>query len=154
MGAPFDIEKHKAHMLRMKNDPEYATLHRAEDERKERDSWNEIKPFLNEAEVPHLPRMTAFLIQRLIELGAIPKANLEDGVWYYGNYRNSTLGKWNETTKKFDHYRYKFGIQKDECNHFEDDDGYALFVPLRKANEEELNQIRETEESYLKEKTQ
>lgn len=44
---------------------------------------------------------------------------------------------WNEKENKFDYVRYKFGYYWDECNHFEDDDGFALFVPLRKATDEE-----------------
>jgi hypothetical protein len=36
--------------------------------------------------------------------------------------------------------RYKFGWRKDECNHFEDDDGFALFVPIKLGTQEEWDE--------------
>lgn len=108
-------------------------------EKKIREYWDELKPFTEEVDVPHLPHMNHYFMTRLIQLGALPKILLEDGVWYYGNYRNSNLGKWSVLDQKFNLWRWKFGWRTDDCNHFEDDDGFALFVPLRKATEEEVN---------------
>ena len=65
-------------------------------------------------------------------------------------YRRANFGKWNAKTEKFDHYRWKFGWMKDECNHFQDDNGFALFVPLRLVNELELEEIKKTEQEYGK----
>lgn len=144
-GLGMDMEAYKKHIDRLKSDPEYAAAHKEAEEQKQREWWMTLKPFASETDVPHLPKMTEFFINRLIALGAIPKKDLEDGVWYYGNYRNTVYGKWNSKTSKFDHYRYKFGYREDDCNHFEDDNGYALFVPLRKANETELIEIKEIE---------
>ena len=78
---------------------------------------------------------------KLIELGAIRKLDLIDNQWYYGNYRRANLGKWNNKKQKFDvirHatllYGYSFNYYWDDCNHFEDDNGYALFVPVKKTS--------------------
>ena len=71
-----------------------------------------LKPFQKEEDVPALPVMNQFYTERLIQLGAIPKDKLQDGVWYYGNYRNARFGKWNAITERFDHYRWKFGWMK------------------------------------------
>ena len=47
-----------------------------------------------------------------------------------GSCRNSSEATWNGTV--FIYERYKFGsYYNDEINHFEDDDGYDLFVPLK-----------------------
>lgn len=136
------IAKNKLHKDRMQNDKEYAKDYMDNIERERKEYWMELKPFINEDAVPHLPiPLTEFYINKLIELGAIPKDRLVDGVWYYGNYRNATLGRWDEKNQEFDHLRYKFGYRWDRCNHFEDDDRYAVFTPLREANNEEIEEI-------------
>ena len=138
------------HIQRMKNDPEYVKEFKNQQDAYLRNYWMKLKPFQIETDVPELPIMNDFYINRLIELGAVPKSDLEDGIWYYGGYRNSNTGKWNKKTQKFDHYRWKFEWREDDCNHFEDDNGYALFVPLRKANQEELEQIEKIRKEYEK----
>ena len=140
-----NFEQYKEHRRKMKEDPAYAKIHKDIEKRDMEKYWMNLKPFKTEEDVPALPKMDEFYVKRLIELGAIPKKDLENGVWYYGNYRNTDLGKWNAKTEKFDHYRMKFGWRTDDCNHFEDDDGYALFVPIRKANEKELEEIKKIE---------
>jgi hypothetical protein len=35
--------------------------------------------------------------------------------------------------------RYKFGWMEDDCNHFEDDDGFALFIPIKLGTEDDWN---------------
>jgi len=62
--------------------------------------------------------------------------------WYYGEDRRCNFAKWNKNENQFEYIRYKFGHFWDRCNHFEDDDGFALFVPIRKATDEEI-QIQE-----------
>ena len=59
--------------------------------------WNTLKPFVNAHDVPTLPRVEKqeweeFYVPKLIQAGAIKKEDLIDGVWYYGDYRNSTFG--------------------------------------------------------------
>jgi hypothetical protein len=79
-------------------------------------------------------------------LGAIPKSELVDGKWYYGDFRNTDFGRWNALKNEFDHIRYKFGNRWDTCNHFEDDDGFALFTPIREVTEEEMKEIKKLED--------
>ena len=145
-----NIEDYKEHFRKLKEDPEYKREFLQKKEENTIKYWNELNPFVNENDVPTLPNpLTDFYINRLIELGAIPVDKLEDGVWYYGDYRNTTLGRWNAEDKKFGHWRWKFRWTWDTCNHFQNDNGYAVFVPLRKANEKELNEIKERAESIL-----
>ena len=111
--------------------------------------WNELKPFKTPGDVPAIPRAdekeyTEFYVPRLIAAGAIPKADLVDNQFYFGEYRNANVGKWIAEKNVFEHWRYKFGFRIDECNHFEDDDGFALFVPIRLANEAEIEEYLNT----------
>ena len=139
--------EYKAHLDKLKSDPEYAKEHMKKMELDRQEYWNSLKPFTDERSVPHLPNpLNDFYTNRIIELGGIPKDKLQDGEWYYGNYRNSTLGKWDANKQEFGLWRYKFGYYWDTCNHFQDENGYALFVPLRKANQEELESIKKIEE--------
>ena len=73
----------------------------------------------------------------MIKAGAIPKKDLIHGQVYIGGHRNTEVARWNQETNKFDHMRYKFGWMEDDCNHFEDDDGFALFVPIKLGTEED-----------------
>ena len=64
-----------------------------------------------------------------IELVPIPKKDLVVGKTYGGECRNADTAVWNG--KVFTYKRYKFGDVFDEdINHFEDDDGYDVFVPF------------------------
>lgn len=144
------LKEYKEHRDRLKNDPEYALEWKRKQEEELHNYWMNLKPFQKAEDVPELPDMNDFYTNRLIELGAIPKNQLKDGVWYYGEYRRANFGQWNAKTQKFDHYRWKFGWIKDECNHFEDDDRFALFVPLREANTEDLEKITQIEQDYCK----
>ena len=59
----------------------------------------------------------------------ILKKDLVEGVSYSGMCRNADTAVWNG--KVFTCKRYKFGDVFDEdINHFEDDDGYDVFVPF------------------------
>lgn len=61
---------------------------------------------------------------------AIPKNELEVGTIYQGHCRNADDARWNG--KKFVYERYKFGyVYDEEINHYEDDDGYDVFVPMK-----------------------
>jgi hypothetical protein len=111
--------------------------------------WNELKPFETPVDVPSIPRVDEkeykeFYVPRLIAAGAIPKADLVDNQFYFGDYRNANVGKWLAEKNVFEHWRYKFGFRIDECNHFEDDNGFALFVPIRLANEAEIEEYLNT----------
>ncbi len=109
-----------------------------------------IDKFIKASDVPKLPvvsdrgitqeKWDYFYLPKLIEKGAIPKNLLENGRWYYGNFRNSNFGKWNEEEQKFEHWRMKFGWMWDTCEHFQDDRGYSVFVPIREATEDEVKE--------------
>jgi hypothetical protein len=138
-------ERLQNHITKIKEDPEYKKRWIEFRDSGTIEYWKNLKPFQKESDVPDLPKpLTEFHIKKLIECGAIPKSELKDGEWYYGNYRNSEFGKWNSNKNKFDIIRYKFGLRWDDCYHFEDDDGYALFVPLRLVNSEEMEKIMKT----------
>lgn len=63
------------------------------------------------------------------EIHPIPKNELKIGQRYLGSCRNSDIAIWNG--KQFEYHRYKFGdFFLEKINHFEDDDGYDLFVPF------------------------
>lgn len=65
------------------------------------------------------------------ELFPIPKSELIVGKTYYGYCRNAIKAFW--TGYYFTYERYKFGsIYIEAINHYEDDDGYDVFVPVMK----------------------
>ena len=106
--------------------------------------WMNLPKFEKPEDVPAIPRVDEkeykeFYVPKLIAAGAIPKADLVDGQCYLGEYRNANYGKWNAKENVFEHWRYKFGFRLDTCNHFEDDNGFALFVPIALATQEEYD---------------
>lgn len=117
-------------------------IEKAQREQRIREYWENLPKLNNPEDVPALPRVDTqewkeFYVPKLIAAGAIPKKDLIHGQIYIGEHRNTTIARWNADTNKFEHMRYKFGWMKDECNHFEDDDGFALFVPIRLGTQEE-----------------
>lgn len=71
------------------------------------------------------------VVSNLIRCGAIPKKDLEIGSTYIGSCRNSSEATWNGN--EFEYERTKFGMKyTDTINHFEDDDGFDLFIPIKK----------------------
>jgi hypothetical protein len=83
-----------------------------------------------------------YYVPKLIEAGAIAKHDLVIDQIYVGEHRRANVAKWNG--KEFVYNRTKFNmVYEDKCNHFEDDDGFALFVPIRTGTEEEYinNQV-------------
>ena len=98
-----------------------------------------MKPFNNEYNIPEVPNVDRktldnVIIPNLIRCGAIPKKDLIVGKTYIGNCRNTYEATWDG--KVFKYKRYKFGTYfDDEINHFEDDDGYDLFVPWKEKEE-------------------
>ncbi len=106
--------------------------------------WENLPKFETPQDVPTIPHVDEneyreFYVPKLIAAGAIAKADLVDGQCYLGEYRNANYGKWNAKENVFEHWRYKFGFRLDTCNHFEDDDGFALFVPIALATQEEYD---------------
>jgi hypothetical protein len=104
--------------------------------------WDNLKPFKTHNDVPQLPRVDEkewkeFYVPKLIELGAIPKKDLVAGEYYIGDHRCTHIAKWNGNN--FDYWKWEFFPIKDDCNHFEDDDGFALFVPIGIGTKEEFD---------------
>lgn len=91
--------------------------------------------FTDENSIPDLPITDSktweeFYVPILIQRGAIPKDQLKKDHKYLGSCRNSSTAVWNGT--QFEYHRVKFGIRSHEfINHFQDDDGYDLFVPIK-----------------------
>ena len=144
-----NIDNFKDHIEKMK-DPEYRKNffdeYKKKAEEKRKNVWLNLNPFKKADDVPDLPKVDTeewhkFYVPILIKNGAIPKKDIEDGVWYIGEHRRCNIARWDENGKHFDYARYKFGWRWDECNHFQDDDGFALFVPIRKANQKEVEEV-------------
>jgi hypothetical protein len=77
-----------------------------------------------------------YVIPNFIRCGAIPKDKLVKGKTYFGSCRNADTAVW--LGDKFEYIRHKFGDSYPEkINHFEDDNGYDLFVPIREIKDEE-----------------
>lgn len=96
--------------------------------------FNDMKPIVDIAHIPSIPIVdedtyNTVIIPNLIRCGAIPKDKLIVGKTYIGDCRNSNEAVW--LGDVFEYQRIKFGcVYKEKINHFEDDDGYDLFVPL------------------------
>ena len=81
-------------------------------------------PFADEEDYKNL------VIPKYIECGAIPKSKLIIGKTYLGSCRNASGAVWEGDY--FVYQRYKFGYTfPEKINHFEDDNGYDLFVPIK-----------------------
>lgn len=140
-----NLKDYQEHLKKMKEDPEYKINYIKKMKELQKEDFLKIKPFEKAEDVPELPQVdkkewNEYFVPILIEKGAIPKKDLVDNEWYYGDHRRCTIAKWNNKDNQFDYLRYKFGYFWDNCNHFEDDDGFALFVPIRKANKEEIEE--------------
>ena len=96
--------------------------------------YTELQPFKDIDDIPEIPitdkeTYDSVIIPNLIRCGAIPKDKLIIGETYVGACRNSDEATWNGKT--FNYKRYKLGTWRDEeINHFQDDDGYDVFVPI------------------------
>lgn len=144
------MERWHLHRQKMKDDLEYRAEYRKWLDIRTREEWMELKPFVKSTDVPGLPKpLDDFYINRLIELGAIPKSELVDGKWYYGDFRNTEFGRWNATKEEFDYINYSFGHYWDRCAHFQDDNGSSLFTPIREVTNEEMKEIKELGDSII-----
>ena len=99
--------------------------------------WLEnMTPFEDVENIPSVPKMRneedykKYVIKNFIRCGAIPKKDLVIGKTYIGSCRNADEAVW--LGEQFEYNRTKFGYTfKEKINHFEDDNGYDLFVPLK-----------------------
>lgn len=106
--------------------------------------WENLPHFNTPEDIPNIPvvpkdEYNDYYVPKLIAAGAIPKDQLVDGQVYIGDHRNCTIAKWDATDNEFKYWRHKFKyVFIDTCKHFQDDDGFALFVPIGLATEEEF----------------
>ena len=97
--------------------------------------WKERKPFRDEDDIPPIPIVLPkdyeeIIVPNIIRCGGIPKDKLIVGKTYIGDCRNAREAVWDG--EEFTYMRTKFGSTYPETiNHFQDDDGYDLFVPLK-----------------------
>lgn len=97
-----------------------------------------LKKFETVYDIPNLPivdkqEWECFYVPKLIEAGAIPKKDLQHNKYYTGKCRNTQLAIWDKVNQKFHYERNKYNTMvKETINHFEDDDGYDLFIPIKK----------------------
>ena len=99
--------------------------------------WKRMEHFETVDDIPSLPtavpeeKWKNFYIPILIKCGAIPKRKLINGAYYNGSCRNTEIAMWDG--EKFIYERTKFGFKFiDKINHFEDDNGFDLFIPLKR----------------------
>jgi hypothetical protein len=116
-----------------------------EQQRRMDEFWKNLKPLKEPKDVPNLPVVgkkifDEIYVPKLIKAGAIPKDKLIDGQVYIGRHRICTLAKWNKEKNVFEYWRHKFNYDFiDTCNHFEDDNDFALFVPIKLGKEEDFH---------------
>ena len=97
--------------------------------------WKERKPFRDEDDIPPIPIVLPkdyeeIIVPNIIRCGGIPKDKLIVGKTYIGDCRNAREAVWDG--EKFTYMRTKFrSTYPETINHFQDDDGYDLFVPLK-----------------------
>ncbi len=95
-----------------------------------------LKKFSKLDDIPEFPRWETQeefqqLIKEYLEAGAIAKEDLIPGAWYIGQSRSANVAQWFPKTG-FEFIRHKFsGSYIDHINHFQDDDGYDLFIPFK-----------------------
>lgn len=82
-------------------------------------------------------------LQEAYGAGMVPRSELKDGVYYYGNCRNARVAMWSALKNQFTYMRSKFGHTfPEDIKHPVDDDGYDLFVPVCEIEPEELELIK------------
>ena len=97
--------------------------------------WKNRKPFRDEDDIPSVPIVRKedydnIIVPNIIRCGGIPKEELIVGETYIGDCRNASEAVWNGET--FTYMRTKFGTTyPEDINHFQDDDGYDVFVPIK-----------------------
>lgn len=96
-----------------------------------------MKKFKTLKDIPEFPNYHSQeefqqLIKEYIEAGAIPKDKLISGGWYIGQSRNCSIGQWFSKPGKFYFIKYKMGGKYvDDIPHFQDDNGFDVFVPFK-----------------------
>jgi hypothetical protein len=151
--VPLDMDGPQTLLLYREATPEQREEFKVKRRHKKRldDMKQDINRFRNlpklekREDVPVLPRVGEklwkhFFVPALIEAGAIPLMELEDGAVYEGDHRVGKVARWNAKNEEFIYPHWEW-TQKttDKCNHFEQDDKFALFVPLKKVAGKEVD---------------
>ena len=129
-----EITKHKE---KLKSDLLYRKEHL---DKINAEIFEKLKPFKTIDDIPDIPKAkeetyNKYIIPNLIRCAAIPTDKLVVGKWYIGTCRNASKAVWNGD--RFTYKRTKFGYTYDEdINHFQDDNGFDLFVPLKELENE------------------
>lgn len=112
---------------------EIMRIQKALDEMKVKEYWENFPEFYDENQVPNLPiPLTEFHVKQLVKAGAIAKKDLKNGTSYLGKCRNAHEAILHADKNVFIYKIHKFGdIFDEDINHFEDDNGYDLFVPIK-----------------------
>jgi hypothetical protein len=135
--SEFDIIKQAKEEQRPLTQEEVAKIHELRCKR-QLEYWRNLNCDFTVDSIPDIPKVCQdvyndIVIPALIRCGAIPKSQLEVGATYIGSCRNANEAIWNGF--QFEYIREKFGsVFKEKINHFEDDNGYDLFVPIKKKN--------------------
>lgn len=76
----------------------------------------------------------------------VKKDDLIVGNYYYGSCRNARFARWNGDN--FTYAREKFGSYfSEDINHYEDDNGFDLFLPYFELTENEIEHIQYVKEN-------
>ena len=112
--------------------------------KKEFEYWEKFnRKFNTPDDVPEIPilpieELKEHVWPKLYEAGAIAKKDLIVGHVYLGNCRNASKAVWKENGT-FEYMRYKWGFTyPEEINHFEDDDEYDVYVPIKDITEDNI----------------
>lgn len=96
-----------------------------------------MKEFKCIDDIPEFPRCDTLeqfnrAIEEYLKAGAIAKEDLISGGWYIGQSRSTNIAQWFSNPGRFYFIRYKMdGKYVDDIHHFQDDDGYDLFIPFK-----------------------
>ena len=79
------------------------------------------------------PLPQKFDLESYYDGGVIRKSDLENYAHYIGLSRSGNIAIWDPNDERFVCIRYKFSSAfVERTKHIEDDDGYDVFVPLKK----------------------
>ena len=82
----------------------------------------------------HIPK--DFCPESYYDAGVLRKEDLNDGEYYQGECRNSSLAMWDAENNCFWYMRTKFtSTYKESINHLSDDNEHDLFIPFKHIKE-------------------
>ena len=103
--------------------------------------WWIMRRFLHDKGLNSYPSKNETDRTAYYEAGVIKKEDLEDGAYCWGTCRHGPIALWDGEV--FWYIRTKFtSTFAERINHLEDDNGYDLFIPLKKVELGDINAIR------------